>query len=185
MLFAFWDTLRGERAAPDRGEIQPGEMRHILADTFILEADREAGPVFRLAGTRVCALFGRELKDVPFEAVWETAERTESRNLVRTVAADTIGLVAGLVGTNANGSQVALEMVILPLRHRGRTQSRLLGCLSPATIPSWAGLVPLTSLSTRSVRIIQAATRSAAGEPPVRRSIPQRRLFVIHEGGRR
>ena len=35
MLFAYWDTLRGERAAPDRGEIEPGEIRHILADTFI------------------------------------------------------------------------------------------------------------------------------------------------------
>ena len=44
MLFSYWDALRGERAAPERSEIEPGEIRHILADTFILEIgpDRRA-----------------------------------------------------------------------------------------------------------------------------------------------
>ena len=72
MLFSYWDALRGERAAPDRGEIEPGEIRHILADTFILE--NEDGPArFRLAGTRLCALFGCELKNAPFSAIWDPA----------------------------------------------------------------------------------------------------------------
>ena len=37
MLFAYWDALRGERSSPERGAINPGAIRHILADTFILE----------------------------------------------------------------------------------------------------------------------------------------------------
>ena len=39
MLFSYWDGLRGARAARERGEIEPGEIRHILADTFVLEID--------------------------------------------------------------------------------------------------------------------------------------------------
>ena len=38
-LHAYWDRLRGERAAPERSEIEPGEIRNLLADSFILETD--------------------------------------------------------------------------------------------------------------------------------------------------
>ncbi|HEY0354137.1 MAG TPA: PAS domain-containing protein, partial [Enterovirga sp.] len=58
MLFSYWDSLRGERAAPERSDVEPGAIRHILADTFILGIDGEAGATFRLAGTRCSALFG-------------------------------------------------------------------------------------------------------------------------------
>ena len=59
MIFSYWDSLRGERMAPERGEIEPGEIRHVLADTFILEVV-ERNAVIRLAGTWICAFFGRE-----------------------------------------------------------------------------------------------------------------------------
>jgi hypothetical protein len=62
MIFAYWDALRGERSAPERGEIEPGEIRHVLADTFVLEVAPERIATIRLAGTRICAFFGRELR---------------------------------------------------------------------------------------------------------------------------
>ena len=61
-LFEYWTKRRGRRSAPERGEIEPGAIRHVLADTFILAFETGAGHPFRIAGTRVCALFGRELK---------------------------------------------------------------------------------------------------------------------------
>src|SRR5215204_4458470 len=42
MIFGYWDALRGERSAPERGEIEPGEIRHVLADTFVLEVRARA-----------------------------------------------------------------------------------------------------------------------------------------------
>ena len=65
-LFAYWDRRRGRRPAPERGEIEPGPIRRVLGDTFILSFDEPAGHPFRLAGTRVCALFCRELKGEGF-----------------------------------------------------------------------------------------------------------------------
>ena len=184
MLFAYWDALRGERAAPDRGDVQPGGMRHVLADAFMLAREGESGPVFRLSGTRLRALFGRDLKDEGFRGLWSRDGRLEADGLVRLVTEDTIGLVIGLLGRNENGSELPLEMLLLPLRHRGRTDTRLLGALSPASIPSWAGLVPLRSLETRSLRTVLPSRDPDRDEAAFPREARQRRtMFVVHEGG--
>lgn len=180
MLFAYWDGLRGERAAPDRGEIEPGEIRHILADTFILETDKGDRPAFRLAGTRLCALFGNELKGTALAQLWPEAERHEVGRLTAAVLDDAAGIVGGVRGTTASGQTIDLEMMLLPLRHRGKTHSRLLGAMSPATIPLWLGLEPVVSLSTLSLRVIWPSGRA---EPPENRAERRSRL-VVYNGGR-
>lgn len=183
MLFAYWDALRGDRAAPERSEIRPGGLRHVLADAFILARDGIGPGEFRLAGTRCSALFCRELQGRSFADLWSPELRTEPSDLVDTVVTETVGLVASLESQNANGSALPLELLLLPLRHRGKTDVRLVGTLSPGAIPSWAGLVPITEIRTRSLRIIQAASRERFGTR--RAGAPsQRNLFVIHEGGR-
>lgn len=187
MLFAYWDALRGERAAPDRGEIQPGAMRHILADTFILTREDDRLATFRLAGTRICALWGRDLCGTRLRQLWASAEDEDAERLADIVLEDTAGVVAGLQAWNHNGSELPMELLMLPLRHRGRTHERLIGALSPATIPSWAGLVPLCRLSIRSLRIIEPGplpepSEADAFDPPI--SDERRRMFVVHEGGR-
>ena len=65
-LFDYWNARRGRRLAPERDDIEPGHIRRVLADTFIFAFDEGKGHPFRLAGTRVCALFGRELKGEAF-----------------------------------------------------------------------------------------------------------------------
>lgn len=183
MLFAYWDALRGERAAPERGAIQPGAMRHVLADSFVLGRDGTDGAIFRLAGSRCAALFCRDLKGDAFADLWPAEARAEPDRLVEIVTGDMVGAVAGLAASNVNGSALALELLLLPLRHRGKTDVRLIGALSPAAFPSWAGLVPLARIETRSVRIIETASRPGFGPGPDALP-PRRNLFVVHEGGR-
>ena len=180
ILFAYWDALRGERAAPDRSDVQPGGMRHVLSDTFILANEREAH--FRLAGSRICALFGRDIAGASFRDLWQQGDTAEADRMVETVLHDTSGIVAGALGVNANGSEIALELLLLPLRHGRRTDRRMLGSLSPATIPSWAGLVPLMELRLRTVRTI--VTRVSDENAMDLSGMPDRRHpFVLHEGG--
>lgn len=207
MLHAYWDRLRGERSAPERAEIEPGEIRHLLADSLILELDLPArAATIRLAGTRVCALFGRELRALPFASLWGEAlaePRAEAWRMVEMVAAETVGVVAGLRGTTDDGGTLDLELMLLPLRHRGRTHVRALGTLSAVESPLWVGLHPLRRLETTSLRVLTGssviatgasdpsgdgviggaggfATPAAANDPaPV-----QRRHLFVHEGGR-
>ena len=183
MLFSYWDGLRGERAAPERGEIEPGEIRHILADTFILEIGPDRQATFRLGGTRVCALFGRELKGEPLHGLWPGDAQAEMRHFIDIVLDETAGVVVGLVGARDDEVTLDLEMVLLPLRHRGKTQARLLGSLSPRTAPAWIGYRPLTHLTTISHRVIwpsgRPLPRDVADGPAERRT-----QFVLHPGGR-
>lgn len=195
LLHAYWDCLRGERAAPERSEIEPGEIRNLLADSLILEIEpsRRHASV-RLAGTRLCALFGRELRGSAFSDLWGDAEGDAAQGswrLVETVAMDTVGVVAGLKGHTARGETIDLELLLLPLRHRGRTQARMLGALSPHCVPAWLGLHPVTRVEVMSLRVLGSAAIPDAAELPADMPAPandplpvRRGHLMVHEGGR-
>jgi hypothetical protein len=90
----------------------------------------------------------------------------------------------GLVGTTATGETADLEMVLLPLRHRGKPHARVLGALSPAAAPIWLGFNPVTALSTVSLRVIWPSGRAAAPGFGAADPHERRRRFVVHDGGR-
>ena len=206
ILFAYWDTLRGERAAPERGDIEPGAIRQIIADTFILGVEPGHPATFRLAGTRCSALFGSELKGLAFARLWRDRDRADVEAAVEAVVSEACGIVLGATASSDLGHDLALELVLLPLRHRGRTHARVLGCLSPVSVPTWIGLAPLSRFETRSLRVLDAKRETPIPMPvgPIPISpdlaalelatldlaaldmtaLDRRRNFVVHEGGR-
>src|SRR5208283_5828282 len=58
-LHSYWNLLRGARSAPERSQIDPGAIRGVLADTFILEGNAQKRYPIRIAGARTNALFLR------------------------------------------------------------------------------------------------------------------------------
>jgi hypothetical protein len=184
-VYQYWDSLRGHRAAPERGDIEPGALRHVLQDTFVLE-NGPIGPIFRLAGTRLCALFGGELKARPFVALWPDVEaQGDVRRLAEIVMDETTGAVAGFTAETANGVSIALELLLLPLRHRGSTHARLLGALSPVSSPDWLGLDRVTTAHLISIRMIWGAGCESEPEEEFAITPEKRRAgFILHEGGR-
>ncbi len=112
-LYAYWQELRGRRPAPERAEIEPGAIRQILSEAFILALDHTAGYPFRLAGTRVCALFGRELKGESFVRLWDETSRRTIRDLLGILADEWVGTVAGVTAHNTSGELVELELLLL------------------------------------------------------------------------
>ena len=65
-FFAYWDEKRAGARAPDRSEIEPEAVRELLGDIFVLSCNGDAGFPFRVAGTKLCALLGCDLKDQSF-----------------------------------------------------------------------------------------------------------------------
>jgi hypothetical protein len=185
-VFDHWNHRRGNRTAPERADIEPGAIRTALADTFILDYDRRAGHPFRLAGTRVCAVFGRELKGEPFGVLWSAASRRSAGDLLGIVADECAGLVAGASGRNAEGQSVQFELMLLPLSYRGAPQGRILGVLAPIAAPHWIGASPIDDLSLGPLRHLGpavetiAAPRLVAADPAAR----LRHRLVVHAGGR-
>lgn len=181
-LFAHWDSLRGERAAPERAEVTPGGLRHLIGDAFVLGLDD--GARFRLAGSRLCALFGRELGGASFASVWLPHRARDAQHFVDTVADDATGMVIGVVGETQGGERADLELLLLPLRHGGKTHRRMLGSLAPLATPSWAGLFPIVSLSARSSRLVRSERIAVPDAAIVSIDAAERRSrFVVHEGG--
>jgi hypothetical protein len=130
-FFAYWDEKRGEARAPDRSEIEPEAVRELLGDIFVLSYDNAAGYPFRVAGTRVCALLGCDLKDRSFSALFGAHDRREIEDIIAAVAEETLAAVAGITATSEDGSQAPLELLLLPFNHRAHTPLSLTGLLAP------------------------------------------------------
>lgn len=182
-LYAYWDRCRGERAAPDRADIEPGAIRHVLGDTFIVTFDPKAGHPFRLAGTRICALFGGELKDSSFADLWTDETRSEMLHLIATVANDMTGVVTSATSATADGQSLDLELLMLPLRGQ-RMATRLLGSLSPMRPPYWAGFKPLQQLSLNHYRHLVPDAAPPRLRVPSATPLRERLRLVVHQGGR-
>ena len=65
-LYAYWNRLRGARSARERNDVDPGAIRGVLADTFMLDFDEKRGFPFRIAGSRANAIFLKELRGLSF-----------------------------------------------------------------------------------------------------------------------
>jgi hypothetical protein len=130
-FFAYWDAQRGGERAPDRSDIEPGAVRELLGDIFVLSYDGRDGYPFRVAGTRVCALLGRDLKDNSFSGLFAPDGRAEIEEIVSVVAEELLGAVAGITATSENGTPAHLELLLLPFNTRAHTPISLTGLLAP------------------------------------------------------
>jgi len=182
-LFDYWNARRGHRSAPERAEIEPNAIRRVLADTFILSFDVRGGHPFRVAGTRVCALFGRELKGEAFLDLWSTTVRRDIGELLTIIADESIGVVASAAAVNAAETAANLELVLLPLACQGRTDLRVLGALAPGEPPAWLGRSALCDLVLGTHRYIGHVT-AAARHPATSLDRRLRHGLVVHDGGR-
>jgi len=185
-LFEYWDRQRGRRPAPERGDIEPAAIRHLLADTFVLSFEPHMGHPFRLAGTRVCALFARELKGEAFLDLWPVPGRKEIHELLSIVAHESLGVVASVSGASAAGAALGLELLALPLSHHGQTDARLLGALAPREPPAWLGTSALADLKLGTHRYLAPAAAGGLVSRTLGRSSLAGRFrhgFVVYDGG--
>ena len=130
-FFAYWDEQRGSARAPERSEIEPGAVRELLGDIFVLSYDAAAGYPFRVAGTRVCALLGCDLKDRSFSALFEPEGRREIEDIIAAVSEEMLAAVAGITATSQDGSRAHLELLLLPFNTRAHAPLTLTGLLAP------------------------------------------------------
>jgi len=185
-VFAHWSERRGNRPAPERREIDPSAIRHALGDTFILAADLVAELRFRLAGTRLCALFCRELKGESFGSLWSEPSESPVRHLVSVVCRENVGAVASVVGRAADGERIELEMLLLPLAPSDAVSVRALGVLAPLAPPFWLGMRPLAELELAGLRRIGSTVEALDGPGSFAAPSGARRWrgLRVHDGGR-
>jgi hypothetical protein len=185
-LFAYWNKRRGERLAPERADIEPSAIRQVLGDTFVLEGDVSIHHPFRLAGTRLCALFCRELKGESFTGLWRRSDQNAVRELLTVVTEEQVGIVAQVTAATADDRllPVDLELLLLPLAYRSRAEIRVLGAMTPMAAPYWMGAKPAGALTLGMFRHVGPAVDATI---PPRLRVPAGRLrhgLTVYDGGR-
>ncbi len=157
-LFEYWNRIRSNRPAPGREEIEPSDIRHLLADTFILEISRTYKTIsYRLAGTRLCASFGRELKGYGFFGHWAESDCFDVARALAHVYQRCQPHLLCFEGVTENGRSVDFEMLVLPLAPVADGSARILGIATPEETPFWLGAEPLVECRLRSSREVSDA----------------------------
>jgi len=130
-FFQYWDDKRGRAAAPDRSDFEPGDVRELLGDIFVLSHDQAAGHPFRVAGTRVCALLGGDAKGQSFTGLFSAGSRLEIEEILNIVTCEALPAVCGISARSVKGSLAHLELLLLPFNAKTHTPLSLTGLLVP------------------------------------------------------
>lgn len=156
-IYAYWDELRGHRDVPLRAQVEPAHIRNILADLFILEKNPAGDIRFRLAGTRMCSLFVRELRGATFDSLWLGDQTARLNRIADEVMKTMSPAVMSGAALTAAGERLMTELVLLPLRSSEGVVDRIIGALAPLSRPTWIGVTPVNYLELQGIRMLDIA----------------------------
>lgn len=198
VLYAYWNDVRGDRIAPRRLEIEPTRIADVLHETFILERSDAHTYSYRLAGTRICDMFGFELRGSNFLEGWREDHRAEMEHALHDACSR--GAVVRLeleAGGEHPRQRARFEALLLPLVHLRPQADRLLGSLTCLEAPVWLGAVRIAARQLLRIEIIWPDGRPRALVDGLNRQAPflpeirhaklvrsNRRQFRVYNGGR-
>jgi hypothetical protein len=177
-LYAYWDKQRAGAAAPDRNAMEPGPIRHLIGDSFVIGCDQGARFPLRVAGTRICAMVGRDLKGEDFLGLWAHASRGQIEDFLGIATEESLATVAGVTGFTDKRSPVYLELLLLPFAPSVLAPQSVTGSLVPLTVP--------VEHEHCSLRDLSLTTWRHAGHQPLRQRAVRRlalaKGFMAYEG---
>jgi len=156
MLYNYWNEIRGSRIAPRRFEIEPTSIAGILPETFILEYSNPQSVEFRLSGTQVCDLFAQEFRGKSIYSLWGDEDREILHDGILSIVENGSILLIEADGVKQSGSEISVEMIMMPLVHSGENINRIIGTISASAYDPnvVTRLDPITSLYIRNSRQI-------------------------------
>lgn len=142
-LYTYWDELRGKRPAPSRFEIEPTGIADLLPETFLLEDSGEDNFRYRLAGTRICDHFAKELRGEDFFASFHESDQNILKPDFKKIRENgAVGLLK-IESSGRYGLTAEFEMLVLPLIHTHGRVERCLGSIAGLSLPPTIGQSPL------------------------------------------
>ncbi len=188
-VFDYWDRLRDDRNAPDRRELEPSDIAHLLGDVVLLELSGSRAH-FRLAGSRLTAALGRDIKHASLADLWQEPDRARIEELIDSAQSMPAGAALTFDMLTERERIVPFEAVLLPLLLDGVAIRRLIGAITPLEQPYWLGsdahvAFVLRSASIFATRPDQTMTRRELREHPIfARAKPRRilRHLALYDG---
>ena len=155
-LFQYWNRQRGQERAARREAIEPSDIRDVLGDMIILEADAVDDEFrFRLVGSRVATAFGEDVRTSRFKSLFAERSHPLLGRLLRNCSDSFLAVQIGFTAITARGRAADHEILLLPLLGK-RDGKRILGIVAPVESPYWLGFEPFVKTEIKSVRTIDA-----------------------------
>jgi hypothetical protein len=139
ILYAYWNGLRAGRIAPSRLELDPSRIGAILPEIFLLERVDSGTYLYRLAGTRLCEIFGSELRGNNLLDGWTPSDRADLAHDLTLTCEQGAATHLVIEGRADETRRVEMEALLLPLMHSGSAMERVLGAASAVASPHWLG----------------------------------------------
>jgi hypothetical protein len=182
-----WTLAKGRHRMPAQNDIPLSGLAPLLPSTLLFEA-QGGSFIIRMAGTAVCAQFGRELANLPFESLWSSRDSEDAVRLMVGLARDASPTLVGVTVTKRGHGRHAAELLLAPLRNGHGEPQRVLGCYTSADDFMIEG-DQVDTLSIASVRVIDPArvTPGLAGAGLPANDIALRRghLVLLKNGNER
>lgn len=183
-LFRYWERVRGERAAPRRSEIDLKQLRPYVGNLFVLERRRDIYR-WRVAGTRVCELYRRDLTGGDSLADLDTFERATIGSFLAAVVETLQPCVLRFRLNTSERQTIGVEMLGVPVQSGPGDSIHVFGSLFPFRDASTMSYERITGVELSGARSIH--TEHLPGDELVARlragpAGPRRPFQVVHGG---
>jgi hypothetical protein len=169
LMVGYWSRLRKGRDVPDQTDVDPRQIKRMLASIFILEAADPARPVYRLAGTTLCDRFGLELKGTNFLSHWEAQSRGALVTSLRQALSGRHPICVSSIASTSECGMAELETILAPVSFGAGGATRFLGITQVLSDPTPLGGKPIAFERLVSCQIIHEdeplSTYNAAPPP--------------------
>jgi hypothetical protein len=154
-LFRYWEKIRAERAAPNRDDLDLTQIRYLVPNLVMLERDNiRLSYKWRLAGTRTCELYRRELTGTDALMGWDKFESQAIKRLFDGVVTSLQPcLIRFRLNTTLNQT-IGAELIGLPLQARKDVRIHILGGIFPFREIDNLGYDGIASLELSGARTI-------------------------------
>lgn len=150
-LYRHWAEKRRDSEPPLRHDIQPAAIASSLGNCALLEKQADGTYLFRLAGSRLCSIYGKELTATPIAQLFTPNEERMICQGFDAVAVEHAAMIIETAGFTQKGRVVAFEAVFLPVID---DQPTLISVIQNLTTPTWLGSEPIIAMETRSLRMM-------------------------------
>lgn len=160
-MIDYWTARAEPGRAPSRAEIDPGDFRQLMPQTFILGREGRGDYRIRLAGGFVRELHRRDLRGDDGLQLWSERDRLRLQGALEDIRRRPEPLVT-MAEVLTGGPSLSMEVLFAPLTAHDGGPERYLGHYQPlATIGRLQGRAAL-ELSVRALRRPAAANEEPA-----------------------
>ncbi|NWG46405.1 MAG: PAS domain-containing protein [Alphaproteobacteria bacterium] len=183
-LLAAWRAAKGDREVPQRAGIDPVSLGAALPAVFLLDSLSADQLRIRLAGSPLCALYGRELRGSNFLEFW----RGDCRRTVRALIPNLLAMpAAGILDTRVellSGPAIDMSVFLLPLADDQGEPTLLIGTANPGPRILSSGDAPVVRQMLRGIRLLDPdqpgpAAAEDTGAPGILLRFPHRRPTLV------